>query len=367
MADRIRVGLVGATVTPGGSGWGAHAHVPALRSLPDYEIRAVCTAHQDTAEASREAFGAEMAFHDFNAMIARPDIDLVTVVVRVPRHYELVMKALQAGKQVYCEWPLGASVAEAESMAKLAAERSLRTAVGLQARSDPGLAYARELVQQGYVGQILSVHFSSIAQAVTERGEGRIWQGDRRNGANTLTIAAGHAIDAVCFVTGELTEITARLATQITEWHNPETGQTMHVDSPDWISVAGRQEHGGELSFLVATVPTSPSGTRLEIYGREGTLVITTGGSINMGAKLSGAQGKAALAPLEVPPRFTLVPEATPAGSPRNVAQAYTRLAEAIHSGQPYMPDFAHAVKRHKLITAIEQSSAEGRAIELAD
>src|SRR5438093_3614989 len=106
MAGTIRVGLVGATVTPGGSGWGAHAHVPALRALGDFENRAVCTAHPETAEASREAFGAEMAFHDFGTMLARPDIDVVTVVVRVPKHHELVMKALEAGKAVYCEWPL---------------------------------------------------------------------------------------------------------------------------------------------------------------------------------------------------------------------------------------------------------------------
>jgi predicted dehydrogenase len=365
MAGKIRVGLVGATVTPGGSGWGANAHIPALRSLPEYEIRAVCTAHHDTAEASREAFGAEMAFHDFDAMIARPDIDLVTVVVRVPRHCELVMKALQAGKQVYCEWPLGASVEEAERMAQLAAERSLRTAVGLQARSDPGLAYARELVRQGYVGQLLSVHFTSIAQAVTERGEGRIWQGDRRNGANTLTIAAGHAIDAVTFVTGELRQVTALLATQLTEWHNPETGATMHVDAPDWISVAGQLEQGAELSFLVSTVPTSPSGTRMEIYGREGTLVITTAGSINMGTTLAGAHGSEALAPIEVPERFTQVPAATPPRSPRNVAQAYARFARAVEANQPFEPDFAHAVKRHKLIAAIEQSAAGGRTVAL--
>src|SRR5207245_5843977 len=102
MAGTIRVGLVGATVTPGGSGWGANAHVPALRALAECEIWAVCTAHPETAEASRDAFGAEMAFHDFDAMLARSDIELVTVVVRVPKHHELVMKALEAGKAVYC-------------------------------------------------------------------------------------------------------------------------------------------------------------------------------------------------------------------------------------------------------------------------
>ncbi|HVA26234.1 MAG TPA: Gfo/Idh/MocA family oxidoreductase, partial [Chloroflexota bacterium] len=128
MAARIRVGIVGATTTVGGSGWGAHAHVPALRALPDYELRAVCTAHADTALAAREAFGAELAFHDFEDMLARPDIDLVAVVVRVPGHYDLVEAALHAGKRVFCEWPLGATLAEAESLAQLATERSLLTA-----------------------------------------------------------------------------------------------------------------------------------------------------------------------------------------------------------------------------------------------
>ena len=113
MGPKIRVGIVGATVTVGGSGWGAHAHVPALNALPDYELKAVCTAHADTAQASAAAFGAELAFHNFEAMVSHPDIDLVVVSVRVPGHYDLVMQALEAGKAVFCEWPLGASVAEA--------------------------------------------------------------------------------------------------------------------------------------------------------------------------------------------------------------------------------------------------------------
>lgn len=361
MPGKIRVGTVGATVTVGGSGWGAHAHVPALHALGDeYELWAVCTAHPDTARASADAFGAELAFHNFDAMLAEPDLDLVSVVVRVPGHRELVMKALHAGKAVFCEWPLGASLTEAEEMAKLAAERSLLTAVGLQARSDPTLMYARELVQQGHIGEVLAANLTYTSQAVTRRGEGRIWQADRRNGANTLTIAAGHAIDALCFVLGEFVEVSARLATTITEWHNTDTGQSVKVDSPDWISVSGRLEGGAEVGFLVATVPSNPSGTRFEIYGTRGTLVISGGGLHAGPNRLQGAQGSDALAAMEPPERFTLVPNGAPAGPPRNVGQAYARLARALAAGQAYQPDFAHAVRRHKLIDAIEQSAAEG-------
>src|SRR5205814_5859746 len=86
MTDKIRVGIVGATVTPGGSGWGANAHVPALKALADYELTAVCTAHEDTAAASKEAFGAKLAFHNFDDMLGHADVDLIVVAVRVPGH-----------------------------------------------------------------------------------------------------------------------------------------------------------------------------------------------------------------------------------------------------------------------------------------
>ncbi len=367
MSDPIRVGIVGATVTPGGSGWGANAHVPALRTLPGYELKAVCTAHADTAQASAAAFGAELAFSNFGEMLAQPDIDLVVVSVRVPGDHDLVMQALEADKAVFCEWPLGASVAEAERMANAAATRSLSTAVGLQARSDPTLMFVREIVQQGQIGDVLSANLTYVSRAITRRGAGRIWQGDRRNGANTLTIAAGHAIDALCFVLGEFEEISARLATTIREWHNTDTGATMPVDSPDWISVSGRLRGGTQVSFLVTTVPSNPSGNTFEIFGRDGTLSIS-GGSVNSGPNhLSMARGAEPLAPVDTPERFSLIPADVPSGPPRNVAQAYTRLADALTTGQPYAPDFAHAVTRHRLIEAIERSSAEGETVRLSD
>jgi predicted dehydrogenase len=364
----------GRTGDPGRQRLGANAHVPAFRALADdYELRAVCTAHAETARASAEAFGAPLAFDDFQAMVGDPTIDLIAVVVRVPKHHDLVIDALRGGKAVFCEWPLGANLAEAEAMATLANERALPTAVGLQARSDPALMYARELVQQGYIGEVLSANLTAISQAVTRRGEGRIWQGQRSNGANTLTIAAGHAIDALCFILAEFAEVSAGLATTIPEWHNTDTGETVRVDSPDWVSVAGRLEPGAQVSvggrlepgaqvsFLVATVPHTPSGNRFEIYGTNGTLVIS-GGSLNLGPNhLHGARGGEALAAMEPPERFRLAPAAVPAGPPLNVAQAYVRLAAALKAGARFEPDFAHALRRHRLLEAIEQSAAEGR------
>jgi predicted dehydrogenase len=366
MTDRIRVGIVGATVTQGGSGWGANAHVPALKALPRYELKAVCTSHEDTAKASAAAFGAERAFHRFSDMAAQPDVDLLVVCVRVPGHRDLVMAGLQAGKSVLCEWPLGANLAEAEEMAGLATQRSVKTIVGLQARSDPAIRYAADLVQGGYIGEVLTANLSSVAQAQLQRGPGRIWQGVRTNGANTLTIAGGHAIDALCAVLGEFAEVSARVSTRIPEWRTLE-GQPVPVDAPDSINVVGRMVDGAEVSVNVAAVPSNPAGNRMEIYGREGALVIRADGSLNIGpSQVHAGKGKEPMAPMPVPSKYKVAPESAPGGPPYNVAQAYARMADALRAGQSFDVDFDLAVRRHKLIDAIERSSATGRSVRVA-
>src|SRR5229473_2458902 len=365
MADKIRVGIVGATVTQGGSGWGANAHVPALKALPHYELKAVCTSHEDTAKASAAAFGAERAFHRFSDMVAHPDVDLIVVCVRVPGHRDLVMAGLQAGKAVFCEWPLGANLAEADEMAGLASRRSVKTIVGLQARSDPTILYARDLVQGGYIGEVLTANLNTVAQAQLRRGPGRIWQGVRANGANTLTIAGGHAIDALCAVLGEFAEVSARVSTRIPEWRTLD-GKPVPVDSPDSINVVGRMMSGAEVSVNVAAVPSNPGGNRIEIYGREGALVIRADGSFNTGgSQLHAGKGKQPMASMPVPPKYKLVPESTPGGPPYNVAQAYARAADALRGGRSFDVDFDLAVQRHKLIDAIERSSATGRLVRV--
>ena len=365
MADKIRVGIVGATVTQGGSGWGANAHVPALKALPDYVLKAVCTSHEDTAKASAAAFGAERGFHRFGDMATHPDVDLIVVCVRVPGHRDLVMAGLQAGKAVFCEWPLGKNLAEAEEMAGLASQRSIKSIVGLQARSAPAILYARDLVREGYIGEVLTANLSCVVQAQLQRGPGRIWQGVRANGANVLTITGGHAIDALCAVLGEFAEVSARVSTRIPEWRALD-GTPVPVDSPDSINVVGRMVSGAEVSVNVAAVPSNPGGNRIEIYGREGTLVIRTDGSFNTGpSEVHAGKGKQPMVSMPVPSRYKLVPESTPGGQPYNVAQAYARMTDALRGGRSFDVDFNLAVQRHKLIDAIERSSATGRSVRL--
>src|SRR5271167_5003155 len=163
MADKIRLRLIGASVR---GTWSARSHLPAVQASSDVELTAVCTTRADSAEAARRAWGARLAFDDYRKMIASPEIDAVAVVVRVPSHYAPTKAALQAGKHVYCEWPLGRTTAEAVELAALAKARGLVTAVGLQARVNPAVMHMKELVEAGFVGEVMAVHVSMMREVV---------------------------------------------------------------------------------------------------------------------------------------------------------------------------------------------------------
>ncbi|MFQ5879172.1 MAG: Gfo/Idh/MocA family protein [Dehalococcoidia bacterium] len=360
--ERIRVGLIGANVN---YGWGVRAHVPALRALPEYELVAVCTTRRETAEASAQAFGARVALWDYRELVRHPDVDVVAVSVRLPLHHDMVMAALGAGKHVFCEWPLGVNVAEAEAMAAAAEGRGVRHMVGLQARATPSLLRLKELVEEGYVGQVLAANVKMLLPGIMERDVSRAWMAERAKGAHSLSIAAGHALDIVCHCLGELAEASAEVRTQVRQWRMVGTGEVVAVDAPDNVMVQGVLAGGGAISAHIAYVPYHTSGWRLEVYGDQGTLVASSPQMVQfVESRLEGARrGDDGLRELPIPERLVWVPPTVPKGIPFNVAQMYRRLAQAIGDGKPAQPDFHEAVRRHRMLAALEQAAAEGRRL----
>jgi predicted dehydrogenase len=206
----IRVGFIGMQID---RSWSAVAHVPALRAVPRYEIRAVSMTRQESTDAAAAHYGIPHAFAGHEALITSPEVDLVVVTTKVPAHLELVTAALEAGKHVYCEWPLGKGLAEARQMAELARTQGVRTVIGLQARVSPTVSYVRDLVRDGFVGEVLSSSLIGQSMSWGERIEApNAYLADRRNGATMLSISIGHALNAVCSVLGEMRQVAAILA-----------------------------------------------------------------------------------------------------------------------------------------------------------
>ena len=364
MANKIRLGFVGANVS---STWSSQSHFPALLASPDVELTAVCTTRPESAEEARLAFGAKLAFHDFRTMVSSPEIDAVAVVVRVPSHYEPTKAAIEAGKHVLTEWPLGRTTAEAEELATLALTQGVQTAVGLQSRVSPALLYVKELIDAGYVGEVLSCHVTTMRDGSLERHSSNTWQRDPSQGANTLTIATGHVIDALRFVLGDFARVACMVTTQMSQWYETDTQRFVGVTSPDNVRVSGQLQRGAAASVHVGAVPWAGAGFRMEIYGREGTLVTTGSVSSQRGEMLrvQGAQASPELQDLTIPQRFFYVPDDFPRGDPFNVGQLYTLFAEAIRTGQSRLPTFDTAVDLHRFLDTIKRASDTGQELSV--
>jgi predicted dehydrogenase len=341
--------------------------MPAILSLPEFEIQAVCTTKRESAEASAQKYEASRAYWRHQDLAADPEVDVVDVCVKVPHHHEIVMAALNAGKHVYCEWPLGADVAQAAEMVNLASARGVRTMVGLQARGAPSVIYARQLIADGWLGKVVSATMVQFGSGLLQtRAPDGVWRADRTNGAHTLSISAGHALDAFCWCVGSFVEVSANVETLAPEWQL-EGGGTVAVTAPDYVALTGKLAGGGAASVTVASAPWHGSGFRMEVYGSEGTLVASASGQAQAtGWRLQGArQDDKELRDLEVPKELRWTPDEVPSGTPINVAQMMRRFAEGIRTGSDVQPTFAEALANHRLLDAIERSSATRCAVEV--
>src|SRR5213082_2594729 len=224
-AKKIRVGIIGANPD---RGWAAQAHIPALKSLSeDFEITALSTTRRESADAASKRFGVPVSFDSHQELVNSPAVDVVAVTVKVPYHLELATAALEAGKAVYCEWPLGNGLNEAETLAALAKKQGVLAVAGLQARSAPAVAYVRDLVEQGYVGEVLSVTLVGSGMGWGPTVEPfNAYLNDRKNGATMLSIAVGHTADALCHCLGEARELSATTTVRRKTFAVAETGES---------------------------------------------------------------------------------------------------------------------------------------------
>jgi predicted dehydrogenase len=357
------VGIIGVSPV---RGWATTAHIPALRALPNFEIRALSARKAESTRALREEFAGIPVLADYEELVTRPDIDVVAVTVKVPQHRELVAAALAAGKAVYCEWPLGRDLEDARAMAALAASKGVRTVVGLQARQAPAIEFVQHLLRDGYVGEVLSTTMIGLSIPGDVVGRPNAYMLDKTNGANVLTIPVGHSVDILSYVLGEFAELSALSDVRRPMITIEGMGQQVVKTAPDQIAVIGTLTSGATASVHIREAVAGGTGFLWEINGTDGTLRITADAALPeiFPLTVAGSQGRNEPAELAVPAAMT---QKWPAlinleGAPAfNVGRAYAAFAADIENGTHTVPDFADAVRRHELIAAVERSAASGQ------
>ena len=352
----LRIGIAGANAE---RGWARDAHLRAILAVPGLAIQAVSSRTKAIADSAAALFGAANAYDNSLALARDPDVDIVAVTVKVPEHRAIVLAALAAGKHVYCEWPLGRDLAEAQEMADAARAAGVHAAIGLQGANSWAVRHAAKLVRDGTLGRLLSLRVvSPTAGWGAESPANYAYLQDKANGATLSTIAGGHTLAAIEAVVGDYAEVSARASMLSKHMTISGTDETVERTCADHLLVFGKHDSGCVSSLeVVGGVGDVPF--EFVLRGEKGSLKIT-------GDHPGGYQ--VADLVVQTSPPSAGQPEAIAAsvGAPSaNVAELWARFARDIREGTRTVPDFDRAVRLTRLLDAIEVSSDAGRVVQM--
>jgi predicted dehydrogenase len=357
-ADAVRVGVIGGSAE---GGWASITHLPAIAALEGFVLAAVSTTREESARLASERFGPCLTYTNAAALAHSPDVDLVVVSIKTTEHAAAVAAAIDAGKAVLCEWPLTPSVGEAEALSLSAERRGVRTFVGLQGYASAAMRHAARLVEEDFLGSLLSAtlhastsHFGAITTARNA------YSLDRRNGANLLTIIAGHALDMMVHLTGELASAAAIVTNRRTVSTLVETNETVEMTSPDQIAINGILASGAVASIHVHGGTVEPHRFCLELHGTRGTLRLSSDAVAEiMPLRLEGSHAPGLpLAAMESSRFEHDIPAGLRSGPAANVAALYADIRRDLRDGSRLAPDFAIALRRKRMLAALEGAAS---------
>lgn len=357
----IKVGLIGANPD---KGWSARTHLPALQALDNFSLEAVCTTRPESAQRAAQLYGASHALTDPLALVELEDVDLVVVSVRTPGHVDYVRMAINAGKHVLCEWPLGRDTSESRLLMELAQARGVRHFVGLQGRAASALAYARHLIEDGYAGSVLSVTMlASVGPWGAVTAAGTAYSADASNGVTVPSIIGGHSLDMLCYCLGEFHSVSGIILNRRETTIDADTRGEITKSSPDQLLMHGLLESGVPVSVHLQGGVLARDEFCLDIRGTAGAIRLTSAAIPEiMPLQISATRQQGGqLEPLVIPANYCNAPASLGEGPAVNVAQLYHQIAADLLGGSSIAPDFAHVLKRKHLLDAIAESSQTGQ------
>jgi predicted dehydrogenase len=357
----IRVGLVGV------GNWATYGHIPALQLLPAYEIAAVCSRSIDKATETATRFGIEHAFSRVEDLVALPDVDLIVVLPPTPQHVSIVKAAIDAGKDVYCEWPLTTSTADSEELLRLAEAAGVRHCVGLQRTLGVSSQQLSELIEQRYIGDVRSVRMHvSMASFGPTRSASLDWTIPAENFSHVLSIYGGHFMDMLFHSFGMPETLSAVVESQFPALTLASTGQQYPNETPDQVMIMGRLTGGALFQIHIEGGKQNVAGLHIEVAGTEGDLKV-----LNEKAFVTKHHDVIEVAVGDKGAWTCLLPPASALPMPcsgldvsvQDLAQLYAAFASDRTTGTTTVRTFADAVRLHRLIDAINESSRSGKAV----
>ena len=256
----LRVGVLGA------GAWARVAHVPGWQRDPRAHVAVICDVERDRARDLAAHLGIPEATDDWQAVVTRPDLDVIDVVTPSQTHFELAWAALEAGKHVLCEKPVAYDFRETRRAAELARKNGLKTKLGFTFRYSPGVQYAKSLIDEGFCRQALHLQRLRAELAVARSPGLRCGRSTTRRPVGPPDLVAGRLRRAVIidighwWVGADYAQVVGTMRNFIPERMVRATGRMMRMNIDDGDIFIGEYANGaiGSIQTSFVTVGNYP-------------------------------------------------------------------------------------------------------------
>jgi len=366
--SKLRVGVIGAGL------WAERAHVPGWLRDPRCEVVAIADVEVDRARTLAEESGVGEATNDWQAVVARPDVDVIDIVTPSATHFELAMAAIEAGKHTLCEKPVGFDFRQTRRAGQLAREKGLRTKLGFTFRYSPGVRYARELLDQGFVGRPFIFNgYEQNSQWI--KPDTPLRQVDHTADQSSLHVSSLEGYGAPIIDIGrwwlgaEYGSVVGMMRNFIPERMVRATGRMMRMNIDDGDIFMAEFTNGaiGSVQTSYVTVGNYP-GIEARIYGEAGAIICRLVEEYGVAETIKVATPDAVeFKELEVPARF--YPTGGHAGESWRTLFYANLIAdfigEILDGGDRNQGNFDDGAAVQEVVNAVERSYRERRWVDL--
>jgi len=276
--DYVGIGIIG-------TGFARTTQLPAFAAAEGARLVAVASGRRENAERVAREFGVAHVADDWRGVVARDDVDLVSVVTPPATHAEMATAALAAGKAVLCEKPLAMNADETDRMRQAARASGLLAHVDHELRFLPSRRRMRELIRGGEIGEVRHAKFSFRADSRADAGRAWDWWSDAGAGGGVLGAIGSHAVDTLHWLVGaRVSQVSAELTTHVAA--RPDAGGAARPVTTDdeallllhFAAGGGAGRATGLVSLSM--VEAGGYGHAVEVFGTEGALKVEGGGEL---------------------------------------------------------------------------------------
>jgi predicted dehydrogenase len=376
-----------------GFGWMGQVHARAYSRVrqhyPDLARRPRLVAVADPADDGRlrdavAAYGFEASGPDWRAVVARDDVDAVSVTGPNFIHREVAVAAAEAGKHVWVEKPVGRDVGEARAVAAAVHASGVQSAVGFNYRNAPAVERVRELVGEGRLGRIEQVDIRLLADYSAHPAGALSWRFEAaRAGSGVLGDLVCHGADLARYVVGDVTHLVSDAATFIAErpratgaashFSRAEGGAPAPVENEDYASALLDFASGAKGTLVASRVAVGEQcAYGIEVHGDRGALAwdFRRMGELRLclDQDYQDATWQTQLVGPGVGEHGAFQPGAGIAMSydDLKVIEA-ARFVRSIEDGKPHGATIDDAVAAADLVAAMQTSARERRWVELSE